>query len=324
VRRILLILELIICLGAVATGQPQYSQYQYNRFLINPSVAGSNGLTCINLTVREQWIGYLGAPATYSLSYQTRFLKKSHSIRENIFKRKVYRAKTKGRVGMGVNIYNDINGLVHRTGFLAAYSYHIWLDGETQLSLGLAGTGFYYKIDQRQIQFTDPDEAFLNTDFRKGTFIPDFSFGAYLLNRKFAIGLASQDLIEGLVKKGSQAYKDLNITRSYYLLGSYELDLDGTSLLEPSLLVKMTGLLKPQLDIGLTYAYEKKVYAGLTFRTGSQFIANIGYVKDKYFFGYSYDYTFQRIQRSTYGSHEIIVALRLGSESRKYRWLDRY
>ena len=80
----------------------------------------------------------------------------------------------------------------------------------------------------------------------------------------------------------------------------------------------------PQADIGLTYIYNNKVWAGLTYRTQAAFVVNIGVVKDKYFIGYSYDYTTQEIQRATNGSHELVLAIRFGESDRKYRWLDRY
>jgi len=40
--------------------------------------------------------------------------------------------------------------------------------------------------------------------------------------------------------------------------------------------------------------------------------------------GYAFDFTLQEIQRITYGTHEITLAVKLGESARKYRWLDRY
>jgi type IX secretion system PorP/SprF family membrane protein len=327
VKKALLIIIIMLGIAGVAKSQqlPVYSQYLYNKFLINPAVAGSNGFTSVNLTIREQWTGYYGSPQTYSLSYQSRLYKKRYTLRETIFKRKIYRPKTSGKVGVGFNVFSDINGLVHRTGIMAAYSYHLWLSDDTQLSLGLAGTGYFYKIDQRLIIFEDPDEPFLNTDFRKGTFIPDFNFGVYVLNRNYSIGFSAQELMQGFAKIGSDAYKDLRIMRTYYLFGSYDFNLDGTSIIEPSLLVKMSAQLRPQADIGLTYVYDKKIWGGLAYRlSGGAIIANIGVTYEKFFFGYSYDYTMQAIQKATYGSHEFVVAIKFGEGDRKFRWLDRY
>jgi hypothetical protein len=44
----------------------------------------------------------------------------------------------------------------------------------------------------------------------------------------------------------------------------------------------------------------------------------------KMYIGYSYDYTLSEIQNVTGGSHELVLALKLGSSSKKFRWLDRY
>lgn len=95
-------------------------------------------------------------------------------------------------------------------------------------------------------------------------------------------------------------------------------------MLEPSILSKMSGQLKPQADFGLTYVYDQRFWAGLTYRTGGALIANIGVTKDKFFFGYSFDYTMQAIQQATYGSHEFVIAIKFGESLRKFRWLDRY
>ena len=323
-RWLLLLAAVMMAAGLDAQQLPVYSQYLFNKYLINPAVAGSDGYTSINLTTRQQWAGYQGAPQTYSLSAQGRLLKQKYLIRDNIFDKKIFKPRTEGKVGIGATVFSDINGLVRRTGFSTSYAYHIWLHGGTQLSFGLAFTGYHYKIDQRQIQFDNPDEPWMNTDFRKGIFVPDFNFGAYLLNRKFAVGLSVQDMMEGFIKAGSQAYKDLKIERTYYIFGNYDFEPDDKSLIQPSLLVRMSEQLRPQADIGLTYSYDNRIWVGATFRTGSALIANVGVRRDRLFFGYSFDFTLQSIQMATYGSHEFIMAVRFGDTPRKYRWLDRY
>lgn len=323
-KGLLTVAALALVLVINAQDLPVYSQYIFNKYLINPAVAGSDGYTSINLTTRQQWAGYQGAPQTYSLSFQGRVLKQKYIIRENLFNNRIFKPHTEGKVGLGGTVFSDINGLVRRTGFSTSYAYHIWLQGGTQLSFGLAFTGYHYKIDQRQIQFEDPDEPWMNTDFRKGIFVPDFNFGVYLLNRKFAVGFSAQELMEGFIRAGSQAYKDLRLQRTYYLFGNYDFEPDNKTLIQPSLLVKMSEQLRPQADIGLTYSYDNRIWIGATFRTGSAIIANVGVRRDRLFIGYSFDFTLNAIQMSTYGSHEFIMAVRFGDTPRKYRWLDRY
>lgn len=324
-KRLIFIL-LILLIGSFAYGQqlPLYSQYLYNKFLINPAVAGSDGYTSVSLTAREQWVGYSGAPRTFSVSWQTRVLKKSFILKETRVKRQIFRPKSDGRVGFGGYVFSDKNGLIQRNGFQVSYAYHMWLQKSTQLSFGLAFTGYYYKIDEKQINFEDPNEPWLNNNLRRGIFVPDVSFGVYVLNEKYSFGFSADQLSEATAKIGGPAYKNFEMSRQYYLFGSYDFSQGSNTIIQPSFLFKMSEQLKPQADIGCTYIYNQGFWAGLAYRTSGALIANIGVKYQNVFFGYAFDYTMQEIQRLTYGTHELTVALKFGDNSRRYRWLDRY
>jgi type IX secretion system PorP/SprF family membrane protein len=325
VKRFVFIL-LIFLNVSLTYGQqlPLYSQYLYNKFLINPAVAGSDGYTSVSLTAREQWVGYSGAPRTFSVSWQTRILKKSFILKQTRIKREIFRPKSDGRVGFGGYVFSDKNGLIQRNGFQMSYAYHMWLQKSTQLSFGLAFTGYYYKIDEKQINFEDPNEPWLNNNLRRGIFVPDLSFGIYVLNPKYSFGFSADQLSEATAKIGGPAYKNFEMSRQYYLFGSYDFSQGTTTIIQPSFLFKMSEQLKPQADIGCTYIYNQGFWAGLTYRTSGAMIANIGVKYLNIFFGYAFDYTLQEIQRLTYGTHELTVALKFGDNSRRYRWLDRY
>jgi type IX secretion system PorP/SprF family membrane protein len=314
----------LICKITFGQQLPLYSQYLYNKFLINPAVAGSDGYTSLNLTAREQWVGYSGAPRTFSFSMQTRMLKKSYVIKRLRSRRQVYRPKTDGRVGLGGYIFSDKNGLVQRTGFQVSYAYHMWLQNNTQLSMGLALTGYHFKINEDEINFEDPNEPWLNNNLRLGIFVPDASFGIYLLNAKYNIGFSANQLFEASAKIGDYAYKNYKMSRHYYLFGSYYFSSGSYSEIEPSFLVMMSEQLKPQADIGITYIYNQDFWAGLAYRTSGALIANLGVKYNNMYIGYSFDFTLQEIQRITYGTHEITFAVKFGDSARKYRWLDRY
>lgn len=325
--RMILLLVLIMTALQVreAHGQqlPIYSQYLYNKFLLNPSVAGSDGYTSINLTAREQWVGYSGAPRTFSLSAQTRLLKQRFSIRTS-GRRNVYRPGSDGRVGLGGYIFSDRNGLIQRTGFQTSYSYHIWVDQTTQLSFGLAFTGYHFKINEREIRFEDPNEPWMNNDLRRGLFVPDANFGIHIMNPSYSAGIAIEQLFQSFGKFGNEAYGNFTMQRHYNAFANYTFEAGLYSEMQPSVLFRMSEQLKPQADFGLTYIFRKEFWAGVTYRTGAAVIANLGFQYDNFFFGYSFDFTTQEIQNMTYGTHEITLALKYGDPRRKFRWLDRY
>jgi type IX secretion system PorP/SprF family membrane protein len=325
VRRIIFILFLLLFANLTFGQQlPLFSQYLYNKYLINPAVAGSDGYTSISLTAREQWIGYSGAPRTFSVSWQTRMLKRSYVLKQSRMNKEVFKPKSDGKVGFGGYIFSDKNGLIKRTGFQVSYAYHMWLQKSTQLSLGLAFTGYYYKIDENQINFEDPNEPWLNNNLRRGVFVPDVSFGVYLLNAKYSLGFSADQLSEASAKIGGPAYKNFSMSRQYYLFGSYDFSRGNDIIIQPAFLLKMSEQLKPQVDIGVTGIYNQGFWAGLAYRTSGAIIANVGVKYQNMFFGYAFDFTLQEIQRVTYGTHEITVAIKFGDSSRRYRWLDRY
>ncbi len=317
---------LLSLFATCASGQqlPIYSQYLFNRFLINPAVAGSDGYTSLNLTAREQWVGYDGAPRTFSFSAQTRIIKKGYKLKSNVFNNQVYRPKTDGRVGIGGYVFSDRNGLIMRTGFQLTYAYHMWVRSNTQFSMGMALTGYQYKIDEKAINFGDPNEPWLNNDLRKGMFVPDVTFGMYLLNSKYSFGISAEQLFEASAKLGNSAYQNFRIERHYYFFGSYDISSGSSSFIEPSFIVNMSEQLKPQADMGVTYIYKQDLWAGLAYRTSGAIIANVGVKYQNMYIGYAFDFTLQEIQRITYGTHEITFAVKLGDNTRKYRWIDRY
>jgi hypothetical protein len=123
-----LLVLLISLLTYNAEGQqiPLYTQYMMNSFLINPAVAGNDGLTSFNLTAREQWLGFENAPRTVAVSAQTRLLKTSFINRGRTVRRRPTSRSRSGNVGLGGYIFNDRNGVIDRTGFQGSYSYHVW------------------------------------------------------------------------------------------------------------------------------------------------------------------------------------------------------
>lgn len=323
---------LFLAAGASAFSQqlPLYSQYLYNKFLINPAHAGSDGFTSFNLTAREQWAGYTGAPRTYSFSWQTRLLKKEYRLKKNILNRTVYIPKTDGKVGFGGYIFSDRNGLIQRTGFQGSYSYHSWISDYTQLSMGLAFTGYHFIIRATGDNFEDPNDPWLNDNLRKGIFIPDADFGIYILNPRFDIGFSALQMFGATARIGKE-YKNLYMDRHFYLFGSYSYFFGVKNELETSTLFKVSEQLKPQADIGLTFIHDRSFFAGVTYRTGGALIGNLRvrcYHNElsmtSLFIGYAYDFTLNKIQTVTYGTHELMVALKFGDSDKRFRWLDRY
>jgi type IX secretion system PorP/SprF family membrane protein len=321
-----------ISLAANAQQEPLYSQYIMNGFLINPSIAGRDGYTTVNLTIREQWVGMNGAPRTYAASFQTRLLKNSYISKSTSVRKKMVRPTKGGNVGLGGYVFNDRNGIVSRTGILAAYSYHIPLGrtGTTPnfLSLGLAATFYQYALDLNgNLLLHDVDDEFLN-NYDRVTYIPDFNFGASYTTEKYFIGFSMTSLSRGSILFSNQGNNNRSELGHYYLTGGIKIHFKGAPdwMLQPSTMIRSSDMLfkAAQMDLTGRVYYKDDYWAGISYRTNNAIILMIGGRYDRFYFGYATDFALTDIHGKTLGSHELTMAVKFGESARRYRWINGY
>lgn len=322
---IILILLTGFQVGIIRAQQlPLHNQYISNPYLINPAVAGSDGYTSFFLTARNQWLGFNQAPATQTFSAQTRLLKRSFIVkRTSPRKRSVFKPSRSGRVGLAAMVFNDRNGLIRRTGFNAAYAYHIRLR-ESQLSFGLRGDFYQLRLDEEGLIFHNPNEPLLGIGLDRSLFVPDATVGVFWSGYNYYSGLSVSQIFQSYLKLGNRSFEDYKMLRHYYLFGGYRFTINRDFEIEPSVLVKTTEQWLMQADVNVKVYYLKNYWSGLTIRSNLDFVAMFGLKADRYYFGYSFDYSFRGISRRTYGSHEIMIALKLGDSARRFRWIERY
>lgn len=326
-KRILVVITGIM-LGISLNAQqvPAYSQYVMNGFLINPSYAGNDGYTSVNLTAREQWLGLANSPSNYAVSFQTRILKTSFIQKSTSVRKKLVRPTRGGRVGLGGYVFNDQNGIIKRTGFEMAYAYHIDLRNYRQLSFGLGATAYQFAIDIDGAVVTDIDDEFLN-NYDRVVFIPDFNFGASYTTRTYYVGFAATQLFRGTLTLGNTAKNPNTELGHFYLSGGIKVPLAGNEwILEPSALFKSSDMLFKsfQADITTRIYYKQDYWAGLSYRTQDALIVLLGFTYDRFYFAYAFDFSLTDIRNYSFGSHELSFAVKFGDSARRYRWLNRY
>lgn len=332
----ILLFSILVFTTAKAQQYPIYSQYMMNGFLLNPAIAGHEGYAAINLTVRKQWVGLADAPSTYALSGQTRLLKNSFISRGRSVRKRRKIMSRSGRVGLGGYIFNDQNGAMSKTGFSGTYAYHLTLR-RAQLSFGLSLSTFQYRIDRDKIRLEDPDDALL-ANIKPQAFITDAGFGMYYSDKNLYAGFSISNLFESLLTLYSNEKSEFRLERQYLTMAGYRFDIVDDLYLEPSFLLKISENGIAQIDGNVKCFYREDYWAGLSYRTGSgnrvasetiggagsSLIFMLGVRVDKYLLGYAFDYTFSSIGAKTFGSHEIMLAVRFGDTARRYRWLNRY
>ncbi len=294
-----------------------------NGFLLNPAMAGYDGYTSLNLTARKDWVGFKGAPLTYSFSGQTRFYQQQHQIIKRNSGLNRLRNKTKGRVGLGGYVFNDVNGSISRTGINLAYAYHINLH-QSQLSFGLAGQFFQFKIGD-SLTFFNPADPLIGSGYNRVSYIPDANFGVYWTSRNWFTGFSANQLFQSVVKLGSGDLGNFKMYRHYYLIAGYRFINERSGFdFEPSFLVKTSRQYIPQADLALKVYYKTDYWAGVSYRTSGSFSTMFGVKADKFYIGYAIDFALSSIRRYSFGSHEVLLSMKFGSNERRFRWLNRY
>lgn len=301
---------------------PLYSQYMLNGFLLNPATAGSEGYTAVNLTAREQWIGFAESPSTYALSFQTRIMKNSYISRGSSVKRRSTKGSRSGKVGLGGYLFNDKNGAVERTGLKVSYAYHINLQ-QSQLSFGLSMVGYQFRIDEDLITLEDPSDP-LWAGANKSVFIPDADVGVYYSSRDYWAGFSVDQLFESILKIGDSGYDRYKMERNYYLMGGYDFEVRRDFIVSPSTMIKYSEAGKIQADISGKLFYQQSYWGGLSYRTGNSIVVMAGLSIDKLVFGYAFDFNLNSLMKHSYGSHEFTFIAKFGDNARRYRWLNRF
>lgn len=325
-RSILTTIVLSFIFGtAIAQQVPMYSQYVMNGFLINPSFAGRDGYTTVNLTVREQWVGMAGAPSTYAVSGQTRLLKNSYISKSTSVRKKLVKPTKGGKVGLGGYIFNDNNGIMKRTGAQAAYAYHISMGQSggypNDLAFGLALSAYQFSINTDGLIY-DPDDPLLNS-YDRAVFITDFNFGASFTTSKYYVGLAMTNLLRGSLIFGDTSATKRNELGHFFLTGGYKFPLNNDFTLEPAAFIKSSDMLfkSVQMDITTRVFYKDNYWAGLSWRTNDALIMLMGLKYDRFLFAYAFDFTLTDIRKQSMGSHELTLAVKFGESARRYRWI---
>jgi type IX secretion system PorP/SprF family membrane protein len=317
-----LVLGLLLFHKTEAQQLPIYSQYTFNAFLLNPAVAGAEGYTTINVTARQQWVGVEGAPSTQCLSIQTRLMKRNYIESDASVKVRYVRPLRSGRVGLGAYIFNDHIGLTNQTGAQFTYAYHM-ATSRSQLSFGLTLSLFQFRINTTNIRLPDPKDNLVDNE-PLSMVIPDANVGIYFTDQHKFLGFSIFNLSEASIMFGKYKDTDYRLKRHYYATGGFNYDLDDVYTLEPSIYLKTSEQWKVQADLMLKLVCDRKFWIGLGTRDIGTFIGTIGVKLTKLYVGYSYDYSLNGLSYYSQGTHELMLALKLGDNVRRYKWMERY
>ncbi|TMU56991.1 type IX secretion system membrane protein PorP/SprF [Flagellimonas algicola] len=158
---------------------PFQNLLKFNRFLINPTFSAvREDKSYVNLFHRSQGAEFNDNNQNYFLSYSGRL---------------------NDRVGLGVSLYNQQEGVISNLGIMANYSHGIQLGQKSNLSFGVNVPYYVSSFDPDRAVALD-DDPILN-DATQNSII-SFQPGLNLSVGKFDFGVFAQNLVDYNIKTG--------------------------------------------------------------------------------------------------------------------------
>ncbi len=248
-----LVILMVVC---TCRGQqdPQFSQYMYSDFTINPAIAGSAGI-CATTLFRQQWAGfedkYVDPESGNTTTYKT-------SPQEIVFN--IHSPVKILHGGLGASFYRDQEGHQNNIDVKVAYAFKMNI-GAGFLNIGAALQMSNLTLTGDELHPRVPGDPRI-PNASVSDFFTDFSFGLYYKDDKMYGGLSMTQIIGG---EGENTHQ--SSTRHIYLMGGYSFPfpLNPHWIVKPSFMLK-SDVSKTQLDLTVLGEYEKVLWAGVSYR----------------------------------------------------------
>lgn len=277
----------------------QYSQYMLNYYSINPAASGFDDFLDIQGGYRQQWRGMSSSPQNMYLSAHAS-LGKVHNVHASKMRNK----KMKHYSAVGGIITGQQLGALSQYSFSGSYAHHIPLNTKWAFSVGASAGLFNYRINESKLNFGDQVIDPVLTE--KNSLNPDFSLGAWLYSDRVFAGISSTQILQ------SNWAETGGLKRHIYLTAGYKLPLQNGWSLVPSVLFKSVLLNAYQTDVNVKVRYQNQFWLGTSYRHQDAVVflagASLGQYVD---IGYAYEMTTSLLRAYSYGSHEVMLRVKL-------------
>ncbi len=291
----LIITSAILLAGWVSVQAQQtikFSNYLFNKTILNPAAAGSNEYLEFMGSYRTQWAGIEGAPSTAFLTADGVFLDR--------------------RLGAAIQLVDDRLGAYQNTGVVANVASRIRLSDSRWLSLGFGAGVFSSTLNGRELVSEDVDDvAFPRSSAQLN--LMDFKAGVYYKDYRNFGGISVFNILEPKMNyTPTKRAQEGVLARHYYAFIGRVFPITNEFAVTPSVLFKSDEEFNYQLDVNAKLVYKNMLAIGVAFREQESLGVLAEYIHNNIFrIGYAYDYTTNDFNNYQSGAHEIMMSFRI-------------
>lgn len=324
-KKLLIILTLLASFAASAQQKPQYTQYIFNQYLLNPALSGIENYIDFKGGYRKQWSGISDAPQTSFVSAHwalgdnqlwsnalTSFPEQTGNPMDRNYMQNYMSSPS--HHGMGVTAVLDKTGPIKRLDANVTYAYHLQLSNNFNLSAGVAAGISSISLDVNALTFDTPYDPALNRALINQV-KPDLSIGLWLYGARMFAGVSVQQILpQKLSFTGENSYNLGKEVPHYFATAGYKFFVDDEISAIPSVMVKYVSPAPVSVDLNMKLAFKDKVWLGGSYRKDDSFSAMAGFNIGKMVnLTYSYDFSTSALNQVSNGSHEIVLGLMLNN-----------
>jgi type IX secretion system PorP/SprF family membrane protein len=326
-RKVYYTYSLILLLCTVcgyAQQKPQYTQYIFNNFLLNPALSGIENYTDVRVGYRQQWQGIADAPKTSFVSAHMalgdKYLwKNALSLPENgnpPMSRNYTQNYTASPAhhGIGLVAVVDKAGPISNMNIDFTYAYHLELQDAMNLAVGTSIGINRVSLDFNAIKLeNENDPALANAVITQ--YMPDLGLGVWLYGARFFAGASMQQIIpQKLEFTSNNNYATGKQVPHLFITAGYKLFVADDIAATPSFLIKRVEAAPVSVDLNLKLSFAERFWLGGSYRKNDSFSAFAGFNINNFMnLTYAYDLTTSALRTYTSGSHEIVLGFQLSN-----------
>jgi type IX secretion system PorP/SprF family membrane protein len=307
-ERILIAIGLFCSIATTTHAQQegQYTQFMYNKTLVNAGYAGARRVHSISAIYRNQWMGFSGNPQSYLASYDGGIGKK---------------------LGVGLNLVNQELGVTKNQYANMMLSYGIIQTDEMSLRMGINGAirRYTYSLTDPNIYIQDPNDASLRQSEQQARNYFNVGAGMYFDYKNYYVGLSIPNLNKNLISVGvnPNATSAAQEKQHVYLMAGGLFKIKEDVELKPSVMFKYVENAPFSLDANLSAVFKRRFTAGVSYRYGESggygdSIDALAFfqISDRLGIGAAYDFTISGLQKHTTGTIEAMLRYDISPKSK--------
>ena len=278
-----------------------YSNFLMNDYYFNPAIAGSKKAHKANISYRNQWVGFDGAPVLLMGNFMGSY-------------------KNEGKIGYGASVISERKGITDNTAIYLNYAHHFKLSEKIKLGLGIRPGYMQHRVRLYNAIIADSGDDVLTGTVYSANAI-DVNAGFHVYSQKFFVMGSFQRLLGQQIQFTSY---NRSLAFHYNTIAGYNYQFQNSKKkkmeIQPSVMVRYVRPLPIQITGMLRFTYENKFWGGLLYRSDDAIGIMAGMkIKERLDVGYSFDYTISNLSNYQSGSHEIMLSFVI---SRKKSSLD--